>query len=189
MTIENQTPSFSILIVDDEAQNIKLLGSILKENGYEVEFAMDGENALAWLTSKPFDLVLLDVMMPVMDGYEVCRAIKSQLPLKHIPVLFLTAKTGTENIVKGFEVGGSDYITKPFNSPELLARVKIHVEMKILKGLLSICSCCKDIRDGQGIWMRIEAYIQSHSFARFSHGLCPKCSHKLYGNEDWYKQK
>ncbi|MBU1172721.1 MAG: response regulator [Proteobacteria bacterium] len=182
-------PLFSILIVDDEAENIKLLGSLLKENGYEAEFAMDGEKALTWLMSKPFDLVLLDVMMPGMNGYDVCRTIKSHLSLKHIPVLFLTAKTETEDIVMGFEVGGSDYITKPFKPPELLARVKMHVEMKILRGLIPICASCKDIRDDKGKWTRMEAYFQSHSLAQFSHGLCPKCSDRLYGHEDWYKKK
>jgi CheY-like chemotaxis protein len=189
MPTENEVTPFSILIVDDEAQNIKLLGSLLRENDYDVEFAMDGEKALSWLTSKPFDLILLDIMMPGMNGYEVCRAIKTNLILKHIPVIFLTAKTETDDIVRGFEVGGSDYITKPFKSPELLARVKMHVEMKILRGLIPICASCKNVRDDKGTWKRIEAYIQAHSLAQFSHGLCPACSDRLYGNEVWYKKK
>lgn len=189
MSTETSTPPFSILIVDDEPKNIQLLGSLLKENGYAVEFALDGEKTLDWLASRPFDLILLDIMMPGMNGYEICRKIKSDISQRHIPVIFLTAKTETDDIVKGFDAGGSDYITKPFKSPELLARVKMHAEMKILRGLIPICANCKDVRDDEGSWMRIESYIQSKSLALFSHGLCPACAEKIYGGEIWYKKK
>jgi DNA-binding response OmpR family regulator len=81
------------------------------------------------------DLVLLDVMMPEMDGYAVCERLKVNLGTKHIPVIFLTAKTKVEDIVQGFEVGGVDYVTKPFNKVELLARVKTHIELKTLRGI------------------------------------------------------
>ncbi len=182
-------PSFSILIVDDEPNNIQLLGNLLKENGYNVEFALDGEKAFDWLDSKPFDLVLLDIMMPGMDGYTVCKKIKSDVSKRHLPIIFITAKTETDDIVKGFDAGGSDYITKPFKAPELLARVKMHVEMKILRGFIPICANCKDIRDNRGTWNQIEAYIQQHSAALFSHSMCPKCQDELYGDEDWYKEK
>ncbi len=186
MSDANSTP-FCILIVDDEPKNLQLLGNILKENSYEVEFALDGEKALDWIKNKPFDLVLLDIMMPVMDGYEVCRKIKANMATQHIPVIFITAKTQTEDIVKGFEVGGSDYISKPFKTPELLARVKKEVELKTLRGLIPICSRCKDIRDDKGSWKRIEAYIEKNSAALFSHSVCPKCTKELYGDEDWYR--
>ena len=179
---------FSILIVDDEAKNVQLLGNLLMENGYDVEFAMDGEKALEWIRSRPFDLVLLDIMMPGMDGYTVCAKLKKDKTKQHIPVIFLTAKTRTEDIVKGFEVGCSDYISKPFRTPELLARVKKEVELKVLRGLIPICANCKDIRDDQGTWNKIEVYIEKHSSALFSHGMCPKCIKELYGNEDWYKK-
>lgn len=187
MSDEKPVSSFSILIVDDEPKNIQLLGSLLREKGYQVEFALDGARALKWLETKPFDLILLDIMMPGMDGYEVCSLIKKQPGLKHIPVIFLTAKTETEDIVKGFEVGGEDYITKPFKTPELLARVKVRVEMKILRGLIPICAKCKSVRNDEQSWERIEAYIQNHSHALFTHSLCPKCSEEMYGNESWYK--
>lgn len=189
MDHSSENPSFSVLIVDDEPKNIQLLGNLLKENGYEVEFALNGEKALEWIGSKPFDLVLLDIMMPEMDGYEVCKKIKADISKQHIPIIFITAKTEIEDIVKGFETGGSDYITKPFKVPELLARVKKEVELKILRGLIPICANCKDIRDDKGAWNQIEAYIQNHSVALFSHGMCPKCMDKLYGDQDWYKKK
>lgn len=188
MTANSIRTSFSILIVDDETKNIQLLGNLLKEHSYDVEFALDGEKALEWIYSKPFDLVLLDIMMPEMDGYEVCKKIKSDVAVKHIPIIFLTAKIEADDIVKGFEVGGADYITKPFKVPELLARVKVQVEMKLLRGLIPICANCKDIRDDKGTWNQIEAYIQEHSVATFSHGMCPKCMEKLYGDQDWFKE-
>ncbi len=188
MTPETTTPTFSILIVDDEARNIQLLGNLLKKNGYEVEFALDGENALKWVDNRPFDLILLDIMMPKMDGYEVCSLIKKKRDKQHIPIIFLTAKADTEDIVKGFESGCSDYITKPFRAPELLARVKKEVELKTLRGLIPICANCKDIRDDKGAWNKIEVYIEKHSLALFSHGMCPKCMDSLYGDEPWYKK-
>ncbi len=187
--MNNTVSVFKILIVDDEPKNIQLLGSILTENKYEVEFATSGEEALKWTDRAPFDLILLDIMMPGMDGYAVCERIKSDISKAHIPVIFLTAKTGSDSIVKGFEVGGSDYVTKPFNASELLARVKMHVEMKILRGLIPICANCKDIRDDKGTWNQMEAYIQKHSPVLFSHGMCPTCMEKLYGDQDWYKAK
>lgn len=189
MLHDDKTPQFTILIVDDEPKNIQLLGNLLEENNYDTEFALSGKEALEWLESKPFDLVLLDIMMPGMDGYAVCREIKSRLTVKHVPVIFLTAKTGTDDIVKGFEVGGSDYVTKPFRVPELLARIKKEVELKTLRGLIPICANCKSIRDDKGTWNEIEAYVQSHSLALFSHGICPKCADKLYGDQEWYKKK
>jgi DNA-binding response OmpR family regulator len=189
MTPELPDSPFSILIVDDEPKNIQLLGSLLREKGYRVEFALDGAKALTWLEDKPFDLVLLDIMMPGMDGYEVCRRIKENLSTRHIPVIFLTARTETDDIVKGFDAGGSDYVTKPFKTPELLARVKVHVEMKLLRGLIPICAKCKSVREGDGTWQRIEAYIQSHSQALLTHTLCPTCADAMYGHESWYKSR
>ncbi len=189
MKPDADTPSFSILIVDDEPKNIQLLGNLLKKSNYDVEFALDGPKALEWMNSKPFDLVLLDIMMPGMDGYEVCKRIKSDKYKKHIPIIFLTAKTEDDDILKGFEAGGTDYVTKPFKTPELLARIKTHVDIKTLRGLIPICASCKDIRDDKGVWNQMEAYIENHSSVIFSHSMCPKCSEKLYGDEDWYKKK
>lgn len=184
---KRKTP-FSILIVDDEPKNIQLLANILSNYGYEIEFAMNGEEALNWVASRNFDLILLDVMMPGMDGFEVCRKIKGTAATAHMTVIFLTAKTDSEDIVQGFESGGSDYITKPFKTPELLARIKLHVEMKILRGFIPICASCKNIRDTDGGWNQLETYIQEHSLALFSHGLCPDCTEQLYGDQEWFKK-
>jgi two-component system sensor histidine kinase/response regulator len=118
------------LIVDDNSKNIQLLASVLTNNNYEIEYALNGEKALEWLKEITFDLILLDIMMPEMDGFETCRKIK-EIPAKNeIPIIFLTANTDIESVTNAFDIGGVDYITKPFNEKELLARVKTHLELK-----------------------------------------------------------
>jgi two-component system, sensor histidine kinase and response regulator len=119
-----------ILVVDDTEQNLSVLGNILMENGYEVVPATSGKDALESITELPPDLILLDIMMPEMDGYEVCKILKDDPKTNEIPVIFLTAKIETEDIVKAFKLGAVDYITKPFRKEELLARVKTHLELR-----------------------------------------------------------
>ena len=125
-----------LLIIDDNPKNIQVAASILKQADYEVEFSLDGASGLSWLESSPFDLVLMDVMMPGEDGFEICRSIKSHPLLKNIPVIFVTAKADRESVVQGFEAGGEDYITKPYDSRELLVRVKNQIELKTNRELL-----------------------------------------------------
>lgn len=115
-----------ILIVDDQPNNLKVLSSVLSEK-YSLSVAESGIRALSILDKMKPDLILLDIMMPEMDGYEVCERLKNNEDLKDIPVIFLTARTDIEDIVKGFEVGAVDYITKPFNFQELQVRVKTHL--------------------------------------------------------------
>ena len=119
-----------ILIVDDNPKNLQVLSNILVQQGYSIEFATDGYQAIDWMENKPFDLILLDVMMPEIDGFEVCQKLKKKKEFNGIPIIFLTAKTDKESIIKGFESGGQDYITKPFDSHELLARVETHLILK-----------------------------------------------------------
>ncbi len=118
-----------ILIVDDTPANIQTLTAILKANGYQISVATNGKQALDVLARVHPDLILLDVMMPEMDGYETCRRLKADEQLSQIPVIFLTAKTETADIVQGFELGAVDYVTKPFNTHELLARVRTHLAL------------------------------------------------------------
>lgn len=122
---------FNILIVDDNPKNIQVIGNILREANYLTGFAMEGQQALTLLEkNSDYDLILLDIEMPVMNGYETCIAIRKDEKLKEIPVIFLTAFTDVSNIVRGFESGAQDYITKPFNAQELLARVSTHLQLK-----------------------------------------------------------
>lgn len=121
---------YKILIVDDIPKNIELAANILQTKNYNITFAKSGPSALQKVESIDFDLILLDVMMPEMDGFEVCRRLKTNEKTKDIPVIFLTAKSETENVVKGFELGAVDYVTKPFKTEELLARVRNHIEIQ-----------------------------------------------------------
>ncbi len=122
--------SYKILIVDDIPQNIQVLGAILRNNGYEIGYASNGKMALERIEASNFDLILLDIMMPEMNGYDLCEKIKKNKVYYDIPIIFITAKTDTESIVMGFKTGGVDFITKPFNEAELLARVHTHLSLK-----------------------------------------------------------
>ena len=119
-----------ILIVDDIGENLQVLGNILSKEGFDTSFALNGKLALSVIEETLPDLILLDIAMPVMDGFEVCRILKSSERTREIPIIFLTAKTEVDNMVHGFSLGADDYVTKPFNTLELLARVKAHIELK-----------------------------------------------------------
>lgn len=118
-----------ILIVDDDPTNVDILKARLKANDYHVIEAFDGEEALQEAKAERPDLILLDVMMPKLDGFDVCQRVKADQEMPFIPIILVTAKTETEDIVKGLGVGADDYLTKPMNHVELLARVKSMLRM------------------------------------------------------------
>ncbi len=122
----------SILIVDDNQNNIQVLFDFLKKSGYKVLVARNGQSAINKVEYSPPDLILLDVIMPGMDGFETCRRLKQEETTKEIPVIFMTALADTENKVKGFNAGAVDYITKPFQYEEVLARVRTHLSIRKL---------------------------------------------------------
>ncbi|MGB3509773.1 MAG: ATP-binding protein [Microcoleaceae cyanobacterium] len=127
-TITNS--KFHILIVDDEAINIQVLNNHLTANNYQVTQALNGKEALAALDNdNNFDLILLDVMMPQMSGYEVCSKIREKYPAPSLPILMLTAKNQIADLVMGFQFGANDYLTKPFAKDELLSRIKTHIQL------------------------------------------------------------
>lgn len=128
--IDNTLTENSILIVDDNPKNLQVLGSILRANNFEIEFATNGMAALELLKLKYFDLILLDINMPEMDGYAVCEKIRTNPDMLKVPIIFLTAEYSKGSVIKGFEAGAQDYITKPFDSRELLMRVKTHLNLK-----------------------------------------------------------
>jgi DNA-binding response OmpR family regulator len=186
-----------VLVVDDEPRNLQLVGILLSDElACDLCFAGSGREALETMESVTPDLVLLDINMPEMDGYEVCRAIRNAEKTRETPVIFLTAQREPEHIVNGFEAGGTDYVGKPFESRELLARVRVQLELKRsrdelkrqkeeleatlarirrLEGIIPICSYCKKIRNEENSWEQLEVYITDHSEALFSHGICPGC--------------
>jgi two-component system sensor histidine kinase/response regulator len=123
------TKKNTILVVDDQPQNIRLIGTLLREH-YNLLIADNGPKAIETALGKMPDLILLDIMMPEMSGFEVCKALKNDKRTREIPIIFLTAKTETEDLLKAFEIGGVDYVTKPFNALEVMARIKTHLELK-----------------------------------------------------------
>ena len=125
---QQYTPT--VLIVDDVNDNIQVVAHHLRNKGYELLFANDGQTALDTLTHGPVDLILLDVMMPGLNGFDTCKRIKDNPATADIPVIFLTAKADTASLVEGFRMGGIDYVTKPFSADELLARVGTHLRLR-----------------------------------------------------------
>ena len=194
-----------ILAVDDEPVNRQVLTNYLTLEHFELITAAGGEEALQIIEEQHFDLVLLDVMMPKVSGYEVCRALRKKYPKEDLPVLFLTAKNQADDVVAGLSLGANDFLTKPVSKRELLARLRPHLdllavhrnleglvkekisEIQVLEGLLPICSSCKKICSEDGEWEEIETFIAHHSEAEFSHGLCPDCAERLYAG--FYQKK
>jgi len=205
-----------ILIVDDKPENLRLLSDILKVQGYGVRLLRKGNMVMSSVLNSPPDLILLDIMMPDINGYEVCRQLKADERTCNIPIIFISALNEVVDKIKAFSVGGVDYIGKPFNAEEVMSRVRTHLtiqglhkelqyknaeleeknirlqealdNVKKLQGMLPICSVCKKIRDDQGYWNQIEVYLKIHSDILFTHGICPQCVEKTYGNEVWYKK-
>lgn len=205
-----------ILIIDDSELSRNALEAILKQAGYNdiitCESASKGIEFLC-TPDQPHqdecvDLILMDVMMPEMDGIQAVKAIKGMKHLKDIPIVMVSVQDEEERIQNAFDAGAIDYVNKPIKKLELLARVrsilklkeetdqrkirekeledtleqllKAMAEVKALSGLLPICSNCKNIRDDNGYWLKVERYISERSDATFSHSICPDCTRKLY---------
>ena len=141
-----------ILVVDDITKNLQVVGTMLRNEGYDVVPATSGPQALERVRTELPDLILLDLMMPEMDGLEVCKHLKAESSTRQIPIIFLTASNEMEHLVKGFEVGAVDYVTKPFNPPELLARVRTHLELKHARERL------REMNDEKNEFMGIAAH-------------------------------
>lgn len=200
-------PQKIILIVDDNPTNLGVLFDYLKDIGYRVLVETNGESALTTIGQITPDIVLLDVTMPGIDGFETCRRLKTNESTKNIPIIFMTALADAIDEVKGLDVGAVDYITKPIKVETVSARINTHLTLrrtqkeleekifqlqqalaniKTLKELIPICANCKRIRDDEGFWQQVEIYIRDHTHAQFSHGICPDCMETLYPD---YNQK
>jgi two-component system cell cycle response regulator len=233
-----------ILVAEDSRAQALMLKQLLEENGFIVELAADGVEAWDMLCAKPPGLVLSDVIMPEMDGYELSERIKGNDELKEIPVLLVTTLSEPDDIIRGLKCGANGFVTKPYDAQFLLSRIdnllenqemrqsqqpeaglefsfegerhlitadrtqildlllstyetavkrgreleRINNELqeaidtiKALQGMLPICAGCKKIRDDNtGQWHHLETYIEKHSEATFTHGLCPDCLRRLY---------
>jgi two-component system sensor histidine kinase/response regulator len=136
MSVTTQNSPPTVLIVDDNPNNLKIIALILRSFNYKIVIATNGEQAIEMVEKTLPDIILLDVMMPKIDGFETCKIIKSKDEYKDIPIIFITALNDTESLVKGFKAGGVDYITKPFNKDELISRVKTHLDLKYTRDSL-----------------------------------------------------
>jgi len=199
---------FKILVVDDEQSNIKTVTAALKDD-YDILAALNGYDAISQLKEHQPDLILLDVMMPDMDGFEVCKTIKSDEAFSNTPIIFLTALDTYAGEFQGLDQGATDYLAKPIDYSLLKLRVRNHIALKEqnelvkeqrdllsrqkeeledalarvkqLEGIIPICMFCKKIRDDNSSWQQLEKYITEHSNALFSHGICPECAESQYG--------
>lgn len=134
----NFAPRADLLVIDDTLANLRLLVNLLRENGYKVRAVSNGYEALETIQKSPPDLILLDILMPDLSGYQVCKILKEDIITRDIPIIFLSALSDGLDKVQAFSVGGSDYITKPFHVEEVLARVKINSPFNGTKNNLSL---------------------------------------------------
>jgi phosphoserine phosphatase RsbU/P len=187
----------NVLIAEDDRVTGEILARTLQRWSYETKVLSDGLQAWEHLRMATTPtLAILDWMMPGIDGPDVCRRVRAELPLANMYLLLVTAREARGDVVAGLEAGADDYIIKPFDPDELRARVAVGVRVlglqqklaervaelqdalsnvKQLRGLLPICSYCKRIRGDDQYWLQVEAYIADHSDAQFSHGICPTC--------------
>jgi DNA-binding response OmpR family regulator len=206
----------AILIVDDSRDEQTLLSTRLRTAGYEALMVADSAEAVLGMLTQDsagqgmgeIDLILMDIMLPGVDGLEACRRIKAMEWLQDIPIIVITVKTDEEALLAAFAAGAMDYIRKPVNPAELVARVASALtlkkerdtrkareqellmrtqeleqalrEVKVLHGLIPICAKCKRVRTDNGDWQYLEEYIQTHSEAEFSHGICQVCMKEVY---------
>jgi DNA-binding response OmpR family regulator len=191
-----------ILIAEDDATSRMVLASILTGEGFEVTSAEDGGAAwqLLQLPDAP-SLAIVDLMMPKLDGLELVRRVRA-LPNAVPPYLIIVStKDDKADVVAGLGAGANDYLTKPYDPGELRARIEVGrqlietrialnekveelelalKEVRTLKGIVPICASCKNVRDDQGYWNRVETYLNEHTEAEFSHAVCPDCMKRLY---------
>ena len=204
-----ELPRQSVLVVDDSPTDLRYIGRLLEAPDRHILMAAGGEEALNILKGVELALVILDVHMDGMDGFETAERMRDDERTQDIPIIFVTA-TGLEEetVFQGYDAGAVDYLFKPVEPNLLRSKVNIFCqlsaqrlliqdqlkeiqakndvlrrqleEIKTLRGLVPICAKCKSVRDDSGFWQCIENYISEHSEAEFSHSLCPDCRDELY---------
>ena len=198
-----------VLIAEDDRVTGEILARTLQRWNYTTTVVADGVQAWEHLRAAADGaaptLSILDWMMPEMDGPDVCRRVRAELPLANMYLLLVTARESRGDVIAGLDAGADDYVIKPFDPDELRARVAVGIRVlglqqklgdrvaelqaalasnKQLRGLLPICSYCKRIRDDNQYWQQVEGYIAEHSDAQFSHGICPSCFERVSAELD-----
>jgi phosphoserine phosphatase RsbU/P len=201
----------NVLIADDDRVTGEILARALQRLGYDTTIVSNGTDAWDHLSrANAPTLAILDWMMPGMDGPEVCRRVRLELPLANMYLLLVTARESRGDVIAGLDAGADDYVIKPFDPDELRARIAVGARVlalqqklaervaelqaalsnvKQLRGLLPICSYCKRIRNDNQYWVQVEGYIADHSDAQFSHGICPSCYEVVQAELDEYARK
>ncbi len=201
--MNSKAEKYTILIVDDMPINLQVLSDFLKSD-YHIKVATAGAKTIEIaLSPNPPDIILLDIIMPEMDGLEICRRLKDNPETADIPIIFITAKGAAEDEMLGLELGAADYISKPFHPAVVKARIRTQLELKeyrcrlkqmnrelqqslkeaeIFSGFLPFCSGCRKIRNPdadpgkQSSWMEIKDYVRSRNSGENPNILCPECS-------------
>lgn len=185
-----------VLIAEDDPISLRLTSKILNSWGYRVTESTDGQAAWEKLETDPAPIVILDWRMPGLDGLSLCRRMRESERHKSTYILLLTGMEGKANLIQGLEAGADDYLEKPVDPAQLKARLNVGVRIvglqqslrqrlseleeallnvKELRGLLPICSYCKNIRNDENYWQKLESYLSEHTHVRLSHGICPAC--------------
>jgi PleD family two-component response regulator len=185
-----------ILVVDDNPNNRKALLDILKEAGFKTLSAWSGEEALRRIGQAAPDLILLDAIMPGLDGLETCRRLKAAKATQHIPIIFMAGLMDLENKNRGFEVGGDDFVSKPIEHRELIARITTHLtlhhlqksletqtaqlqralnHLQTLSALLPVCAGCRQFRNDAEYEAEVTVYLDTYPEALSPTGVCPAC--------------
>jgi sigma-B regulation protein RsbU (phosphoserine phosphatase) len=199
-----------ILIAEDDEISKKMLQTILIREGHAVVAVEDGVKALEAIQKSTPDILITDWMMPQLDGLELCRRVRALHLPSYLYIILLTALTEKEKITEGLNAGADDYVTKPYDRTELLARVnsgerilqlerslrqknaeltETLAQVKQLKGLLPICMYCKKIRKDENYWQQIEQYLVENSEADFSHSICPECMEEHFPDSSKRKKE
>jgi phosphoserine phosphatase RsbU/P len=205
---DSEKTKLNILVVDDQPINLTLIEKILASMPVNIFLAESGEKAIEYAKTHSFAIILLDVQMPIMDGFETATLLRNSEKTKHTPIIFVTAIGDDANYIKkGYESGAVDYLLKPVTPYILKSKVQIFMDMynqkkliddqkkllieknkelrktldeiRSLQGLVPICAWCKNMRNDEGYWEQVEEYVGRISAAEFTHGICPECSKKM----------
>jgi phosphoserine phosphatase RsbU/P len=176
----------NILIAEDDITSRLVLGATLKKLGHQVTAVKNGAEALTEFNNGDFPVLISDMVMPGLDGLELCRRIRAANRSRYTYIILLTSVGGKHGFLVGMRAGADDFITKPFDEDQLAARlgvaeriISLQSQVKTLAGLLPICAHCKKVRDDQNYWQQVESYIGQRSDAKFTHSYCPDCFNRM----------